>query len=338
MVGELLTEEAATPDCSARPLVSVVIPNYNKGDFVSAALASVLDQTLKDLEVVLVDDASSDSSVSQARELLSKDSRIRILQHPRRKGPGAARNTGIRAARGMLIALLDSDDVYAPEWLEHAVRRISTENSDCVAYADWWLINARGERLSRKRAHTKSSGYLFGDFLLQSLEVNSVLVAPKQCFLEAGLYDESVTWGEDYDMVLRLAKRFPFVYVDEEAYGYRLHPGNSWRPFSKRELYRYKARVLERYVADGEGWLTPDEMSVVEARLASYYSRSGQRWRLLRHDVARYLRALRNLATTGASVSARTPASGALKAQPTAEEKNASHGPGSSSPLDASAS
>jgi glycosyltransferase involved in cell wall biosynthesis len=308
------------------PLVSVVVPNYNKGPFVRSAAMSVLSQTLGNLELIFVDDASDDASASQLKELCRDDRRVRMIEHPTRMGPGAARNTGILAARGKFIALLDSDDVYSPVWLEHAVGRISSEGVDSIAYADWWLMDSDGNRLNWKRGHTTSSGFLFKDFLLRSLEVNSVLVAPRKCFLQAGLYDESIRWGEDYDFVLRLSKRFPFVYVDEEAYGYRLHSGNSWRGFSKKELYHHKADVLAKNIGAGRGLLSPDQMTHVEDRLISYYAKADLRWARARvawrsGRFLPYLRGSLGVLRKSASSSLALPLPELANTSPTASEK-----------------
>jgi len=303
----------------------VIVPNYNKGAFITEAINSVIGQTLSDLELIVVDDCSDDSSLERVRRLQSADSRISILEHHKRKGAGVARNTGILAAKGKFVALLDSDDVYSQVWLESAVRRIESEHHDCVAYCDWWLMDSAGMRRGWKRGHTQASGFLFADFLMRSLDVNSVLVAPRSCFLDVGLYDESISWGEDYDITLRLARRFPFVYLDQEAYGYRLHPGNSWRTFSERELYRHKAKILGRHYKQGRDLLSTEQASMVEARLAGYYARAGMRGLLFtgsyREAVLTYLKAFLKLSPMRARNSAETPESGDLNTSSTARKK-----------------
>jgi len=309
---------------NGQPLVSVIVPNYNKSAFIAEAIGSVVRQTLPDFELIVVDDCSSDTSLDKARTLQSADPRIRILEHSRRRGPGAARNTGIRAAKGRIVALLDSDDVYSPVWLELAVQRIDSEHQECVAYGDWWLMDSAGRNRGWKRGHTKASGYLFSNFLLKSLDINSLLVAPRSCFLDVDLYDESIGWGEDYDMTLRLARRFPFVYVDEQVYGYRLHSGNSWRTFSEKELYRHKAKILHRHLKQGRGLLSADEASRVEARLAGYCGRAGIRrdmTRPLRPLVLTYLRAFLKLSPTRARKPSDAPEPGGLNTELAAREK-----------------
>jgi glycosyltransferase involved in cell wall biosynthesis len=301
------------------------MPNRNKEPFLAEAISSVLSQTFADFELVVVDDASTDRSASLVTESGKNDPRIRLIEHASHRGPASARNTAIREARGEFVFLLDSDDVFSPTWIEHAMRRFRSVTGRWVAYADWWVMNERGDRLARKRSHTTSSGAMFGEFLSMSLQVNSVLAAPRSCFIEAGMYDESVEWGEDYDLVLRMSQRFPFAYVDEEVYGYRLHPGNSWRRLSKQELYRHKAKVLGKHVGEGNGWLTPKRMSEVEGRLAMYYRISGQ-WGalvrlLLRQKVMPYLRAPLIFPLTNAKRSSVLPVPGPLNTSPTAREK-----------------
>jgi glycosyltransferase involved in cell wall biosynthesis len=259
----------------ARPLVSVVMPNFNKGPYVAEAVRSVLTQTLSDFELVAVDDASTDSSRSLLEDLASTDSRLKLVLHSSKRGPSAARNTGIRAASGAYVALIDSDDVYSPTWLEHGLEALS-EDDRKVVYSDWWVMGRRGRRIRSSRPHPRKSGLMFSGFLLQSLEVNTAIMAPRECFLRIGLYDESIPWGEDYDMVLRLAQQYPFVYLDEEAYGYRLHPGNSWKRFSREQMYAYKASTLERHLSLEGDRLTPQERREVETTVLSYHARSGQ--------------------------------------------------------------
>ena len=116
-----------------RPLVSVLIPAYNVADVVTTAVGSALRQTLGDLEVIVVDDASDDGTVSAAEAVAERDSRVRVIRAERNGGPGVARSIGLAASRGMWVAVLDADDVFRPERLEHLVATAEKNELDAVA-------------------------------------------------------------------------------------------------------------------------------------------------------------------------------------------------------------
>ena len=120
------------------PEVSVIIPAYNSESYLVQALTSVLTQTYINLEVIVVDDASTDSTVKIARSF--QDRRIRIISNSQNRGVSYGRNCGIRQAKGNWIALLDADDWYAPERLEKLLQLATTNNADLVA-DDLFLIN-----------------------------------------------------------------------------------------------------------------------------------------------------------------------------------------------------
>ena len=107
------------------PLVSVIIPTYNRAALVAEALASVKAQTFRDFEIVVVDDGGTDGTW----EALSAGQEIRVLRHPRRRGVSAARNTGINAARGQWLAFLDSDDLWLPDKLARQMAYLTTRPS-----------------------------------------------------------------------------------------------------------------------------------------------------------------------------------------------------------------
>ena len=115
------------------PLVSVVVPMYNSARYIKSCLVSVLNQTLKNLEVICVDDASTDDTVKIVSELAAKDRRIKLCKHGRNSGgPSEPRNTGIRLSRGKYIAFLDSDDMYMKSALEELVSVAEKWRADVV--------------------------------------------------------------------------------------------------------------------------------------------------------------------------------------------------------------
>ena len=117
-----------------------------------------------------------------------------------------------------------------------------------VAYSDYWLLDENGKELPRwTRKSCTSSGMVFKELLIYGMAVQANLMVPKQLFRRVGFYDETVSWGEDTDMILRLSRQYPFQYVDEKLYGYRVHPGNTWNRMGNRQRQAMKAPIIERH-------------------------------------------------------------------------------------------
>jgi glycosyltransferase involved in cell wall biosynthesis len=267
---------------SSRPAVSVVMPNYNKGIYIREAIHSVLDQTFSNFELLVVDDCSTDGSQETIACLAAQDDRVIFHRLPRRSGAGAARNVGLRAARADVVALLDSDDLYSRTKLENQLKSLQCRNGSAVVYCDWWRVDGKGLELPPFwRSHIKKSGIVFGDLLVQSLGINTTVMAPKKFFEEVGLYDESLAYSEDHDMILKLAKMYPFAYLDEKLYGYRVHEGNSRNLLPREDVFFYKAVVTARHLKQSKELLTPSQRKAVEKHLLWYYAISRQRRKLL---------------------------------------------------------
>jgi glycosyltransferase involved in cell wall biosynthesis len=258
------------------------MPNYNKGAHVEEAIRSVLVQTLSDFELLVVDDCSNDGSQETIASIAALDDRVKFHRLPRRSGAGAARNAGIRAARSDIIALLDSDDLYSPSKLKRQLEFLRDKKGSSVVYCDWWRVDGKGAELPPFwRTHLKKSGMVFGDLLVQSLGINTAIMAPKEFFEKAGLYEESLGYSEDHDMLLKLARRFPFTYMDEKLYGYRVHEGNARNMMPREVVFYYKSLVTARHFRESKEILTPRQRRAVERHLLWYYAISRQRVKLL---------------------------------------------------------
>ena len=122
-----------------QPLVSVVIPTYNRANKIVKAIKSVQDQTFENWEIIVVDDGSQDKTCEVIEQILNKDQRIRLIRHQKNKGAQAARNIGIKAAKGEWIAFLDSDDQWLPESLELRLKVARKENVP-VVYSQAYII------------------------------------------------------------------------------------------------------------------------------------------------------------------------------------------------------
>lgn len=190
--------------------VSVIIPTYNRAIKVARAISSVLYQTFRDYELTVVDDGSDDGTSA----VLSQFRRhITCLAHPENRGVSAARNTGIRASEGSLIAFLDSDDYWLPEKLAAQVTFFQ-KNPDALICQTQELWIRRGRRVNPGERHLKPSGDIFEPSLKLCLVSPSAVMVRRELLDEVGLFDETLPACEDYDLWLRLSCKYPIHLIE----------------------------------------------------------------------------------------------------------------------------
>ena len=192
-------------------MVSVIIPTYNRRESLTRALASVLEQSFRDWEVLVVDDGSEDGSRQAIRRL--RDSRIRYV-HQENQGVSSARNTGIRLSRFPWISFLDSDDYWKPAKLERQLEALRHRRQYRVIYSDEIWIR-RGRRVNPKKIHRKYSGWIYHRCLPLCIISPSSVLMHRQVFEEQGLFDEAFPVCEDYELWLRIASRHPLLFLRE---------------------------------------------------------------------------------------------------------------------------
>ena len=196
-----------TGDASAAiPLVTVVTPAYDVGRYIGEAVDSVLRQTFADFEYLVVDDGSTDDTAKLVKVHGGDDPRLRLIQIVH-SGVPAARNTGIREARGKYIALLDGDDRWRPKFLERQVSLIESLPPEVgMVFCRTRSILDNGMLV---KIHWQRAGsYDFDDFLVRNNPAGngSAVLVRASCFADAGDFDESLPWAEDLDMWLRIAE------------------------------------------------------------------------------------------------------------------------------------
>jgi glycosyltransferase involved in cell wall biosynthesis len=194
----------------SNPYISVIIPTYNRKILLAKAIDSVLRQTYTDFELIVVDDGSDDGTPDLLKKYPSK---LRALTQTN-KGVSAARNAGINAAKGQLIAFLDSDDL----WLENKLMRqvdFFNHNPDILICQtkEIWIRN--GSRVNPKKRHKQPNGMIFEQSLELCLISPSAVMLRKTLLDEVGLFDEGLPACEDYDLWLRICWKYPVFLIDE---------------------------------------------------------------------------------------------------------------------------
>ena len=225
--------------------VSVVIPTYNRANYLLQAMDSVLAQTYKDYEVVVVDDGSTDGTQALLKPLIDKG-KIRYYQNPGR-GVSAARNFGAQNANGKYLAFLDSDDLFLSAKLEKQVALIEQRRGIGMVHSHYSKFNDAGEDLGL-RDTSRYQGSIYPGLLNQwgILMAPSCTLIPKTVFEEVGGYDEAMRWAEDLDLWRRIAYRYPLDLVPEVLTRVRVHSGNTsqQRAQALNDFQRYIDKAL----------------------------------------------------------------------------------------------
>jgi len=231
------------------PKVSVIIPTYNRAHLVGRAIRSVLNQTYQDFEIIVVDDGSTDNTEEVVKSF--NDPRIRYIRHEENRGGSAARNTGIRAARGEYIAFLDSDDEWLPKKLEKQLQKFSQVGRQVAAvYVGREWRDCQREKTVRVFV-PRFRGRIFKYLLMENVvgSCTDVMVR-KACLEEVGLFDERLPARQDIDLWIRLAKKYEFDFIPEILSIRCLHDDRISAD-SNRRLRGYEM-LLEKYRPDIE--------------------------------------------------------------------------------------
>lgn len=223
----------------ALPRITVVIPCYNQAHYLVESIQCVLDQTLKEFEIIVVDDGSTDDTT----QVVARFGGVVRCVRQENKGLAAARNAGIQAARGEFVGFLDADDLWLPNFLQVLTPILEHEQYLGAVYCGSQFIDSRGYPLPQTITRTYPADQLHnvltgGDFF----PAHSVLVR-RSVFQEAGLFDESLNASEDWDLWLRISARYRFAGVPNILALYRMHGNNMSRDLERMlESQRQVAR------------------------------------------------------------------------------------------------
>ena len=207
-----------------KDIVSVIIPVYNRKDMISDAVESVLSQTYKDLEVVVIDDGSTDNTVEEIKKI--KDPRI-VLLKAEHKGPYHARNMGIKKSKGDFIAFLDSDDMWLPEKLEKQMKQFEKNKEVFLVFTDRFVFRDKNNDYSLendvKTEEKKILNSHYKELLKMNYIVTSSVVVKRQVFDDLGFFIEEKRGDLDYNMWLRVARKYKISYISEPLVLYKVH-------------------------------------------------------------------------------------------------------------------
>lgn len=216
------------------PLVSVIIPMYNAERTIEEAIASVLQQTWQDFEMIVVDDGSTDGSLARVRAIA--DSRLQVLSFTN-AGAAAARNRGIAVAQGEFLAFLDADDWWAADKLEAQIQALQTCPEAGLAYSWSDYIDQDGRFLCLgKRVKVSRREDTYGRLLVSNFLENGSTPLIRRTVLETvGGFDEALRGSQDLDLYLRVARQYAFVTVPKVQVYYRLSAGSMTANLQRQE-------------------------------------------------------------------------------------------------------
>ena len=251
-------------------IVSIIIPCYNRADYIAQTVESVLNQTYPNIELIVVDDGCTDNS----RDILEQYSdRITILEHPGRanRGQSAAINLGLRQARGTFIAILDSDDLFNPEKIDLQVRYLEENPTIGTVYANGMNITSEGK--PTYMLYPEGEKPVIGpepvlEYCAFNLPSNAMV--RKSVFDQAGYFDETLRTAQDHDMAIRIAEVAPVGYINQCLWNYRRHSNSI-----------SKTRTMERWqngfkILDAACQRYPYPQVTIKRRLAVLHFRLGQ--------------------------------------------------------------
>lgn len=231
-------------------MISVIIAVYNGEKTIQQTVASVLNQTHADLELIVVDDGSTDATLDVLSEI--HDPRLKVFTYAN-SGVSANRNRGLTLAKFEYVAFIDADDLWAPIKLELQLKALEEHPEAAVAYCWVDYINADGRCLFKDGRET-TNGNVYEKMLAHCfIDSGSNILVRKSAIEQVGTFDESLSCVEDWDLYLKLAARYPFVCVPLPLVFYRLHPNSLTTKVLMME--RCFLRVVDRAFSDAPATL-----------------------------------------------------------------------------------
>jgi glycosyltransferase involved in cell wall biosynthesis len=249
------------------PAASIIIPNYNHAQYVGDAITSVLNQTCSDFEVIVVDDGSKDNS----REVIDRfGEKVRAI-YQQNQGLSAARNTGIQAARGAYIGVLDADDMYEPEFIDTLVCLLESRKDADGVYCGYRFVDHLNNPLPQIEAREVKPEHLHQALVDGNFLVPESMFVRKYCYDKVGLFDTALTALEDFDMWLRITSQFKVIYTTKLLTRHRILPGSMSSDPTRQ--FQNRLNVIKKHFgtepAPGSAWSDAQRQAYGRAYLVS---------------------------------------------------------------------
>jgi len=243
--------------------VSVIIPTYNRAGYLQEALESIFQQNLSPTEIIVVDDGSTDDTEEVVRRTRTPVQFYR-QEH---KGVAAARNLGLRVAAGDLIAWLDSDDLWEPEFLSTVVPLLASHPELDGVYCGWTHMDATGKTLQTPRLRVIAPQHLNSALVESDFIVTPAIVAYKRCYDQVGPFDLEFRICEDYDMWLRLSRDYAIAGIPQPLVRIRVHEGSEIMR-DRVAICGYRLALTRKHFGPREG--DPDDWAEDKRRAYSF--------------------------------------------------------------------
>jgi glycosyltransferase involved in cell wall biosynthesis len=252
------------------PLISVIMPTYNRADLVGQAIDSVRQQDFEDWELIVVDDGSTD----ETPEILSAYGRSGKVHCVRQENAGqsVARNRGLQRAKGKWVAFLDSDNRWLPHKLSTQVNALKTMSDVDVLYGDIELIDEEGRFVSSQPERPRYSGIIWRQLLHSNCVNFNTSVVRREKIEAVGRFDERLRRGEDYDLWLRLSANASFQYLPGVVAQYRVAGARVSDDYSG--VFKSNLASVENFFESNPNFLSKSEAGCVRAELYARLARS----------------------------------------------------------------
>lgn len=236
------------------PLVSIITPTYNRADFLKQTIESVLAQSYKNIEHVIIDDGSTDNTKALIEKYLDTG-KVRYFYQDN-SGQSVARNKGLKEAEGDFVCFLDSDDYFLPKKVEQQIQAFQNNPTVDLAYGDYIFVDANGSTLNEENM-TRYSGNITRELLKDNCVSMNTTMVRKSAIKAIGGFCEHIKVADDYDLWLRLSAQSNFLYIPSALSAYRLMDNQI--SSNKKARFESNEEIITRFIKEHPSLLSQQE-------------------------------------------------------------------------------